>query len=241
LASSRSSPAGHAVYFATGCFIAYFFSGHSGIYLSQRIGIPKSYADDLPFDIPLRDARELNIAVPDANLDTQFASRAILVLKTKTTQSSMPSQHKIAVTDMGKLRIYLAPTEKIQAAGFWSRVNPKLVYQEIIEGAKKSGLINAVAYRAHHGFSNSGRIESSDPEVGNRHLTMCIEIVDLKEKLENFCHDHAGLLKDKVIVYKQVEHWTIRPHEVSEPAESLAINSSPEFLPKIQPLPAARA
>jgi H+/Cl- antiporter ClcA len=31
----------HSVYIATACFLAYLFSGHSGIYLSQRIGVPK--------------------------------------------------------------------------------------------------------------------------------------------------------------------------------------------------------
>ncbi len=31
----------HAVYFATACFIAYFFSGKSGIYLAQRGGVSK--------------------------------------------------------------------------------------------------------------------------------------------------------------------------------------------------------
>ncbi|HEX3798353.1 MAG TPA: voltage-gated chloride channel family protein [Verrucomicrobiae bacterium] len=33
--------ASNTVYFATACFIAYFFSGHSGIYHSQRMGIAK--------------------------------------------------------------------------------------------------------------------------------------------------------------------------------------------------------
>ncbi len=31
----------NTVYFATACFVAYHFSGHSGIYPSQRVGIPK--------------------------------------------------------------------------------------------------------------------------------------------------------------------------------------------------------
>lgn len=31
----------HALYFAIACFTAYFFSGHSGIYISQRIAVPK--------------------------------------------------------------------------------------------------------------------------------------------------------------------------------------------------------
>lgn len=32
----------NAVYFAVACFIAYLFSGHTGIYTTQRIGVPKS-------------------------------------------------------------------------------------------------------------------------------------------------------------------------------------------------------
>ena len=47
----------HGVYIAAACFLAYVFSGHSGIYLSQRIGIPKSPQNNLPSEISLRDVR----------------------------------------------------------------------------------------------------------------------------------------------------------------------------------------
>lgn len=50
----------HAVYFATACFISYFFSGHSGIYLSQRIGVPKKATDPVPVNVALREAREIS-------------------------------------------------------------------------------------------------------------------------------------------------------------------------------------
>lgn len=36
--------AGHTVYFAVACFVAYLFSGHAGIYSAQRIGVPKKPA-----------------------------------------------------------------------------------------------------------------------------------------------------------------------------------------------------
>ena len=48
----------NAVYFALACFVAYFFSGHSGIYLSQRVGVAKRNEPDLPPDVSLREARE---------------------------------------------------------------------------------------------------------------------------------------------------------------------------------------
>jgi H+/Cl- antiporter ClcA len=49
----------HSVYLATACFLAYLFSGHSGIYLSQRIAVPKSRAHVLPPEITLRNVREM--------------------------------------------------------------------------------------------------------------------------------------------------------------------------------------
>ncbi len=47
----------YTLYFATSCVLAYLFSGHSGIYLSQRIGIPKVPAQADLADITLRDSR----------------------------------------------------------------------------------------------------------------------------------------------------------------------------------------
>ena len=47
----------HAVYFATACFVAYLCSGHSGIYLSQRLAIPKTRAGHLVPEATLRGVR----------------------------------------------------------------------------------------------------------------------------------------------------------------------------------------
>ena len=41
------------------CFLAYLVSGHSGIYSSQRIGMPKIDSPDVLPDTPLRVAREI--------------------------------------------------------------------------------------------------------------------------------------------------------------------------------------
>ncbi len=49
----------HSVYIAVACFVAYLCSGHSSIYLAQRVGVPKTAAArDLPPDIPVRLLRD---------------------------------------------------------------------------------------------------------------------------------------------------------------------------------------
>jgi hypothetical protein len=49
---------GFVVYAAVACFVAYLLSGHSGIYLSQRIGTPKISDTSVPLDASLRAVRE---------------------------------------------------------------------------------------------------------------------------------------------------------------------------------------
>ena len=49
---------GAVVYMAVACFLAYLFSGHTGIYLSQRIAVPKPALLDLPANATLRSTRE---------------------------------------------------------------------------------------------------------------------------------------------------------------------------------------
>lgn len=52
------------VYIATGCFVAYLCSGHSGIYLSQRVGVTKHTHPLIVANMPLRQARSL-MGVPE--------------------------------------------------------------------------------------------------------------------------------------------------------------------------------
>ncbi len=49
----------HTIYIAAACVVAYVCSGHSGIYLSQRIGVPKSSLHEFPSHTSLREAREI--------------------------------------------------------------------------------------------------------------------------------------------------------------------------------------
>jgi len=49
----------HSVYLGTACFLAYLFSGHSGIYLSQRLALPRSRSTTSPPARSLRQMREI--------------------------------------------------------------------------------------------------------------------------------------------------------------------------------------
>ena len=119
--------------------------------------------------------------------------------------------HEITSHEMGKIRIYVTPREKTTATGLWQKLNPKPLYRTLINAAKKDGLSNAAAFMTHYGFSNHGAVQVHGGEATNPDLTLCVEIIDRKDKLEAFCRRHGQLLKGKVIVYKHVEQWDVKP------------------------------
>ncbi|MGN6293316.1 MAG: voltage-gated chloride channel family protein [Chitinophagaceae bacterium] len=51
----------HILYYAVACFTAYYFSGHTGIYLSQRVGASKIEQDDSNADKTLKQIRDKRI------------------------------------------------------------------------------------------------------------------------------------------------------------------------------------
>ncbi|SCB10803.1 voltage-gated chloride channel family protein [Rhizobium hainanense] len=59
----------HTVYLAVACFLAYICSGHTSIYLSQRLGIAKSAASgQILGDVPLRHIRERGLRTRSENI-----------------------------------------------------------------------------------------------------------------------------------------------------------------------------
>jgi H+/Cl- antiporter ClcA/PII-like signaling protein len=244
---------GFVVYLATACFLANLLSGHSGIYLSQRIGTPKLLSPDLPPDISLRRARELQPQVgsgliamftrttevgiaADEVSPTIPAEESVTILESNgqfngesnlNGGSSMPHRHKVTAREIGQVRIYMTPAEKRKGPGM-KALFARPLYQEIIDAAKADGILNAVAHHTHYGYSGNGQVQSNNQELPNNQLNLCVELIAHRDQLELFCRKHGELIKGKVIVYKHMEHWDIGPHDALKakdaPAEELDVD-----------------
>ncbi|GFE76961.1 hypothetical protein GR702_16990 [Novosphingobium sp. FGD1] len=120
----------------------------------------------------------------------------------------MSELRKITTTEVGMIRIYLKPSDKVgkRPRAFWSG---KPLYRELVSQAKRDRLMNAVAHHTFYGFSNHGPVMENGAELSNPHLTMCVELIGRRRQLERFCERHCELLANKVIVYKHLEHWSI--------------------------------
>jgi H+/Cl- antiporter ClcA/PII-like signaling protein len=203
----------HSVYLAVACFVAYLCSGHSSIYLSQRIGVPKTAASNhIPFDISVRHRRDMQ-ARTIGDLVGRVRLQAIATTATLNQRPILVTQHKLHSSEIGMIRIYMKPREKTPGTGGW--FGSKLLYRELVLQAKSSGIMNAVAHHTHFGYSNSGKLQDEGFEIPNPDLTMCVEMIAARDQLEEFCRTHGALLKHKVIVYKHLEQWDVVHHDVA--------------------------
>lgn len=126
------------------------------------------------------------------------------------------STHQVTILETGMLRIYLASKEQFRPQGAgWLRgaLTTRPLYQELVRQAKQAGLVNANAHRTHYGYSNHSHIQATDAERSNAELTMCVELIGPRARLEGFCREHGALLRDKVIVFKHLERWQVRAND----------------------------
>lgn len=238
---------GFIVYLSTACFTAYLFSGHSGIYLSQRIGTPKIFSSVLPPDISLRTVREMRTLSGSSLLTTLFNKNhrtngnhvnnvtnhfyPIEWFDKPLPNNSKPFTngekrmlHKVKSREIGQICIYMTPREKRKGRGM-KDMFAKPLYQEIIDTAKRDGILNAVAHHSHYGYSGNGEIQRNVLETPNSNLHLCIELIANRNQLELFCREHGDLLKGKIVVYKHMEHWDIHEHDHKMDIE---INDAPQ-------------
>lgn len=220
---------GFTVYVAIACFVSYFISGNSGIYLSQRIHARHSTDKSAPGPTSLRAARKQKPAVtlphvfgaPKKHFEIMASAIALYGRKIREPQTRQKIAHgeadtvhatpyEISSQEMGQLNIYMMPADKLSTHGM-KRWFSKPLYRAVIEAAKKDGILSANAHHTHHGYSDHGDIQSNNLEIPNDKLTLCIELISSRDTLEQFCRSHGNLLKNKVVVYKRLEHWDVTP------------------------------
>jgi PII-like signaling protein len=113
----------------------------------------------------------------------------------------------IKIQKIGKLRIYLKTGETVKSDKTIHRFFPKSKYRHILEEAKKAGIMNAHIYNTHAAYERGGKVHHTQFEGDNSGLTVCLELVDEREKLEAFFKTHRNMLRNKTVIYKEVELW----------------------------------
>lgn len=134
----------------------------------------------------------------------------------------MTHSHTLTTEEVGMIRIYMKPGETTRSGWF----NSRLLYRDLVLAAKKAGIMNAVSHQTHYGYSNHARVQDQLGELSNPNLTICVELICERFRLEAFCRDHGTVLQDKVVIYKPLEQWRLAP-QASNRGNSYPIEQEP--------------
>jgi H+/Cl- antiporter ClcA/PII-like signaling protein len=211
----------HVVPMALACFGAYLFSGHTGIYSSQRIGTPKVSTADMPVGITLGTARELRPSLLGglqtlvgrahrrSKSDALDVQGAFSMPETRNQMAERETTAgEVGRREIGQLRIYLTPAER-RDGSTWSLLFGTPIYRVLVEAAKDVGMMHAVVHHSSNGFSGGDDEALGIADSLNSQVSLCVELIDEREHLEQFCRAHGDLLQDRVIVYRPIEHWAV--------------------------------
>lgn len=114
---------------------------------------------------------------------------------------------ELKITKIGKLRIYMTTGEAVKSKTLLRKLFPKTKYLKIMQEAKASGIMNAHVFHTHAAVQKGGQMAHHSVEGDNSSLTVCIELVDDREKLQSFFKTHKDILKNNTVIYKEVEYW----------------------------------
>lgn len=221
-----------AIYVATACFLAYLFSGHSGIYLAQRLGTPKGDLDAPPA-AGMREVTLRHLHPPPVPATAPTHTAPPLTVPTRTDPSApsptpathAPAWHPLPPTPMhlprfphqlhpeptwparpvGVARVYLSPHRRRPKAGWWARLVGRPLSTDIVLAAKRFGLPHALVVPASHGYTARGPAVGDHPEHGTRRLAQCVELIGDPAQVEAFCHEHVALLAGHPLVVHRAE------------------------------------
>ncbi len=199
---------------AIACCSTYVWSGHRGIYLSQQVDTPKT--DDLNAltEVTLGTARSRSTSRTWSFLLSRFQQVIVPTSADQGEPSMETGRSPLTTHKLGLLRIYLKTQERNRTDTWVKRLVARPLYQEIIDQAHQAGLKGATAKTMHYGYANHGEPKSgSHPELGHTAQNVYVELIDTRDKLEAFIGQIAEKVKDRVIVFNEVEFWDLSPKE----------------------------
>lgn len=195
------------VYAGLACVASYLFSGHAGIYHSQRIG----HAKDARFIgegghrlSVLAGLRIRHRATQRVNLFKEIHPLGYLTRKDTTVMNIMV------------LRLYFRPGKKLQKQGFWKNLFSPNFGSYLVKEAKESGIEQAVYQPMIAGYLKGDPVSIDLSDRPPPTLPQCVELMDQDEaKITKFLNDHRKELTGVRVVLIRSENIVLDNAEKS--------------------------
>lgn len=202
-------------YAGIACIMSYLFSGHAGIYSSQRIGKSKHIAKVAEEGMSLALVAKLREG-PDEDYLDRFNDYGYLEVN--------DMEH------LSVLRLYFSAFEMRRADSWWKRFAPQSLGVFLLRQAKEHGIEQALLHRVIGGYLKNQDLAIDSGEIPPARLPQCLELVGDEEDLQSFLrHNREHLGKVRTVFLRGEEALVEAQLEREELEEALQIEHAPGF------------
>jgi H+/Cl- antiporter ClcA/PII-like signaling protein len=176
----------HVGYFAgIACVISYLFSGHSGIYHSQRIGSSKHRSMAADEGMSLGHVSKLR-----HDTDNESEEELLEAINHFGYIEGEYMEH------LSVLRLYFSASEMRPADAWWKKLTPQSLGEHLLRQAKEHGIEQALLHRVIGGYLRNEDLAMDNGEIPPARLPQCLELVGEEEDLQSFLtHNEKHLTK----------------------------------------------
>ena len=200
-------------YAGIACVFSYLFSGHAGIYNSQRIGRSKHQH--------LSDQEGLSLAMVAKARDIPHMDAALSLDQLQFMGGDF-------MRHLTVLRLYFSAHEMRRADSWWKRLVPQSLGEYLLREAKEAGVEQALLQRVIGGYLKDHDLAMDTGEIPPSRLPQCLELVGEEAVLQHFLErNHGHLKKVRKVFLRGAEAETEVRLETEELEEALRIEGDP--------------
>ena len=202
-------------YAGIACVVSYLFSGHAGIYSSQRVGKSKHVATASEEGLSLALVAKLR-EEPEEDVLHEFNEYGYLEAN--------------KMDHLSVLRLYFSASEMRRADSWWKKIAPQSLGVFLLRQAKEHGIEQALLHRVIGGYLKNQDLAVDAGEIPPARLPQCLELVGDEEDLQSFLlHNRDHLGKVRTIFLRGEEARVEAQIEREELEEALQIEHDPHF------------
>lgn len=96
--------------------------------------------------------------------------------------------------DMTALRLYFPQSARAKPTRLWHHLSAPALSHRLLTAARRSGIHQALLHSVHAGYLPGKKLSHRHIETAPAHHPLCIELIDIEERLRKFLREHADEL-----------------------------------------------
>lgn len=97
--------------------------------------------------------------------------------------------------ELTALRLYFPQSARAKPTRFWHHLSAPALSHHLLTVASRCGIHQALLHSVHAGYLPGKKLSHHDLEGTSTHHPLCIELIDLEDRLRTFLHEHADELR----------------------------------------------